>query len=115
MSKTAFTTTGLPSAMADILRRLGDNLTTARRRRRLRQEDVAKRVGCTRQTVARMERGDPSVGMGNWLAYVWILQLENEFADLCNPQRDLKGLWLDKESRANLQRVYSKQDNDLDF
>lgn len=115
MAKTQKCTKGLPAPMAEILRRLGGNLAAARKRRRMRQEDAAKLAGCTRQTIARIESGDPAVSMGAWMNFVWVLRLEKEFAGLCAPERDAAGIWLDVESRTRLQRVRAKEEGRLDF
>ena len=115
MAKTRKCTEGLPAPMVDILRRLGGNLAVARKRRRMRQKDAAELAGCTRQTIARIEAGDPAVSMGAWMNLVWVLQLSGEFIGLCSPERDVLGLGLDAESRARLHRVREKREKELDF
>ncbi|MFN6122028.1 MAG: helix-turn-helix domain-containing protein [Actinomycetes bacterium] len=42
---------------------LGDHLRTWRKLQRLTIEQVAERAGSTRNTVSRLEHGDPSVGL----------------------------------------------------
>lgn len=46
---------------------LGRRLRRARIEHGDRQRDMAARLGVTRQTVGRMERGDPSTAIGLWL------------------------------------------------
>lgn len=46
---------------------IGENLAAWRKLRKLTAQQVAERAGTTRQTVARLERGDLSVGLGIFL------------------------------------------------
>jgi transcriptional regulator with XRE-family HTH domain len=43
---------------------LGSSIRTARLRRRWTIEELAERVGVSRPTIIKVERGDPSVSMG---------------------------------------------------
>lgn len=43
---------------------LGAEIARARRERRWPAKELAERLGATRVTVAKVERGDPSVGLG---------------------------------------------------
>lgn len=47
---------------------IGENLAAWRKLRNLTAQQVAERAGTTRQTVARLERGDLSVGLGIFLS-----------------------------------------------
>jgi transcriptional regulator with XRE-family HTH domain len=47
-----------PIAVANGLRRIGDDLATWRRLRRLTEAQVADRAGVSRHTVLRLEKGD---------------------------------------------------------
>ena len=46
---------------------IGEHLRAWRKLRGMTAQQVAERAGTTRQTVARLERGDPSVGMDIFL------------------------------------------------
>jgi transcriptional regulator with XRE-family HTH domain len=48
----------------DAARMLGNQLAVARRRQRRTAAEVAERVGVTRVTLRRIERGDPSTAIG---------------------------------------------------
>lgn len=50
------------------LRELGQRLRQARIDHGDRQSDMAARLGVTRQTIGRMEKGDPATAIGLWLA-----------------------------------------------
>jgi transcriptional regulator with XRE-family HTH domain len=43
---------------------LGAEIALARRERRLSAAELAERLGVNRDTLAKVERGDPSVGLG---------------------------------------------------
>jgi cytoskeletal protein RodZ len=61
---------------------LGTDLKGARQRRGWTLDRVRQALHCSVQTVQRMEKGDPSVGMGRYLAYIELLGLTlNELDD----------------------------------
>ena len=88
-------TAPVPSAVKLALERLGADVSEARRRRRLPMEVVASRALTTRQTVARIERGDPKVAMGTWASVLFALQIANRLGELAAPAGDREGLALE--------------------
>ena len=58
------------------LKRLGSDLKNARRRRRIKAALMAERVGVTRTTLDRMEKGSPTVGMGIYATAIYSLAPE---------------------------------------
>lgn len=94
-----------PLAVRRILKTLGENVAIARRKRKLSQELVAERALTTRQTIARIERGDPSVAFGTWATVLFVLGLHEQLAELADPKRDELGLAL--ESQRLPQRIYT--------
>ena len=48
----------------DAARVLGQQIAAARRRQTRTAEEIAERAGITRQTLRRIERGDPTVAIG---------------------------------------------------
>ena len=64
---------------------LGERLRLARLRRRISLSDLAARVGATRITLARLERGDLSASLGLLVRLLGVLGLE---ADLDQLARD---------------------------
>jgi transcriptional regulator with XRE-family HTH domain len=58
------------------LKRLGSDLKNARRRRRIKAALMAERVGVTRATLDRMEKGSPTVGMGIYATAIYSLDPE---------------------------------------
>jgi transcriptional regulator with XRE-family HTH domain len=54
---------------------LGERLRAARRRRRLTQAVVAARVGVSKQTLAKLEAGNPSTSLATTLRLLQVLGL----------------------------------------
>ena len=88
-------TAPVPSEVKRALERLGADVSEARLRRRLPMEVVADRALTTRQTVARIERGDPRVAMGTWASVLFALGLANRLGELAAPAGDREGLALE--------------------
>lgn len=49
-------------------REIGDHLRTWRKMQDLKAEEVAQRAGISRNTVTRVEKGDPGVSLGTLLS-----------------------------------------------
>ena len=75
------------------LKKLGGDLKDARRRRRIKAELMAERLGVTRSTLDRMEKGEPSVGIGTYLTAIYSLDPDklNEFVNLFSREKDVLG------------------------
>lgn len=58
--------------------------------------DMASRLFVSRNTLWRLERGDPTVAVGTLAAATFILQLHGRLADLASPGTDALGLELDE-------------------
>lgn len=56
-----------------ILRTMGEQIKLARLRRNLAAELVAERAGISRASLWKVEKGDPSVAMGNYAAVLHAL------------------------------------------
>ena len=55
---------------------LGERLRLARKRRRLSTVQIAERVGVSRDTFSRVEKGDPGVSLGIYLRVLRVLGLD---------------------------------------
>ena len=86
----------LPPRAAHALVKLGADLKNLRRRRRMPMAYVADRASISRSTLYKVERGDPSVGLGIYatvlLGYGMIERLEC----LVDARYDRAGLALDE-------------------
>ena len=63
-----------PDALAT-LQQLGKNITEARRRRSKRQVDIATQAMLSLSTYRKIEEGDPTVMIGNYVAVLSVLGL----------------------------------------
>lgn len=95
MSKTPSRTP--PIAAKRALRKLGEDLRLARRRRRIPTELMAERVGTTRATLARAEKGDSSVSVGVYASMLFVLGLIDRLGDVASVQFDDVGVALEDD------------------
>src|SRR2546422_10297645 len=92
MSKTS----SIPLPAAHALRKLGRDLALARRKRGISTSDMAARLFVSRDTLWRLERGDPTVSLGTLVSAAFVLQLHDRIASLAAPATDSLALELDE-------------------
>jgi transcriptional regulator with XRE-family HTH domain len=92
MSKRSTALVSMPPAVLAQLQQLGENLMIARKRRRESRKAWAQRIGVSEPTLARMERGDPSVAFGVYASALWLLGRAQAIPELAAPQFDLGAL-----------------------
>ena len=102
-----------PAAVEDALRRLGENIRTARLRRRLRQADLAERIGMSRFVLAEVERGKPTTAIAAYIGALWALGLLGQMSEVADPDRDEEGKILERAGRPKTARVRMALDNDF--
>lgn len=90
-------TSAIPFPAANALRKLGRDLAIARRKRGISTEDMAARIFVGRNTLWRMERGDPTVALGTLATAAFVLQLHDRLANLAAPATDALALSLDEQ------------------
>ncbi len=73
MPKPALAADQLPASAAKALRDFGENLALARQRRKESLRAWASRMSVSVPTLIRMEKGDPSVGMGVYATELWLM------------------------------------------
>ena len=78
------------------LRKLGRDLAVARRKRRISTQEMAERLFVSRDTLWRLEKGDPSVAMGTLATAAFVLGLHERLAELAAPAQDDVGLALEE-------------------
>ncbi|MCK5736989.1 MAG: helix-turn-helix transcriptional regulator [Spirochaetaceae bacterium] len=57
---------------------LGENIKSARLRRRLSMLQVAERAGISRSTLGAVEKGSPSVSLGTYVQVLFVLGLDGD-------------------------------------
>lgn len=92
----------LPKSL-QILESVGEQIKLARLRRKLSGDMVSERAGIGRNTLISIEKGKPSVSIGNYLSVLKILGLEDDFLGLAKDDklgRKLQDAQLSTKERA---------------
>ena len=87
----------IPIPLKRALRKLGQDIRDARRRRRMPVALVAERASMSRVTLGKIEKGDPGVSLGKYAMTLFVLGLSDRLADLADVRTDATGLELDEE------------------
>ncbi len=95
----------LPLRVRRSLAKLGTDLTTARRKRQLTVEMMAERVGVSKTTYLKIEKGDPSASMGAYAMALFVLGFPEALAEIADVRRDDTGLVLDASRLPKRVRV----------
>jgi transcriptional regulator with XRE-family HTH domain len=102
-----------PAAVEQALKRLGDNIRTARLRRKLRLEDVAERMGISRFALSEVEKGKPTTAIAAYLGALWALRLLDQLEEVADPDRDEEGKILERSRAPKTARTRKVFDNDF--
>ncbi|WP_027995916.1 helix-turn-helix transcriptional regulator [Simplicispira psychrophila] len=81
-----------PQAVLQQIELLAQNIVIARKRRKETQAQWAQRLGVSQPTMARIERGDPSVAMASYVMCMWLVNQAHGLAALIAPQNDMASL-----------------------
>lgn len=114
MAKDSLADKTLSPTALDILARLGQGIKTARSRRGIRQEDLAKRASMSRVRLRKLEKGDPTVGLGALVQVLEILGLLEQFSRVADPSSDDLGQALEAQQRKGRVDIKTVKE-DLDF
>ena len=98
--------TKLPRKLEDKLCTVGEQIKLARLRRNLSVAQVADRATCSPLTVARIEKGAPTVAIGIYLRVLYALQLDDDILSIA--QRDELGRQLQDLSLKHRERASKK-------
>jgi transcriptional regulator with XRE-family HTH domain len=99
----------LPPAVKRSLTKFGSDLATARRKRRLTVLAVADRMGISKNTYLRAEKGSPKVGLGVYAMALFVLGLGSPLDTLIDVSRYDTGLLLDQERLPKRVRMKKAQ------
>ena len=83
--------------MQAVLTKLGSDLRNARTRRRIQQVTMAEALNVSLPTLRKVEKGDPTVAFGVYVAYLSQLGMAERLADLADARYDKVGLSLENE------------------
>ena len=87
----------LPVPVLRALRKLGQDIRDARRRRRIPVAILAERASISRTTLHRIEKGDAGVSAGNYATVLFALGLIDRLAGLADAAQDVLGRELEEE------------------
>lgn len=107
--------THLPIPAQTALRKLGKDISDARRRRRIAMELMSERAGFSRITLSKIEKGDPSVSMGSYASALFVLGMIDHLAMLADASDDIVGRELEEESlpkRIRAPRSHKRETNE---
>ena len=102
-----------PAAVAEELRKLGQNIRTARLRRKWRMEDLASRIGVSRPVVSDIESGKPTTAIAAYLGALWALGLIDQMKPVADPDRDEEGKILERARSPKTARQRKAMDDDF--
>jgi transcriptional regulator with XRE-family HTH domain len=87
----------LPVPVLRALRKLGQDIRDARRRRRIPVAILAERASISRMTLNRIEKGDAAVSIGRYATVLFALGLIDRLAGLADATQDTLGRELEEE------------------
>lgn len=97
----------IPALIA--LKKFGQDLADARRRRRITMALLAERAGISPKTLAKIEKGDPGTSMAGYASVLFALGLTNRLKDLADANHDLVGRELEEENLPKRVRLPKKR------
>jgi DNA-binding XRE family transcriptional regulator len=98
----------LPPRVRRALAKLGKDLRDARRKRSLTVEMMVERVGVSKATYLKVEKGEPSASMGVYEMTLFTLGFSDALAEIADSRGDDTGLLMDSSRLP--QRVRPKKD-----
>ena len=99
----------IPIPVQRALKKLGQDLRDARKRRRIPMRIAAERAGISRTTLSKVEKGDEGVSLGAYAKLLFILGMTQKLADLADPKFDELGLGLEAENLPKRIRIPRKE------
>ncbi|MFB9266998.1 hypothetical protein ACFFWD_28210 [Bradyrhizobium erythrophlei] len=87
----------MPLSVRRSIKKLGEDIAHARKKRRLTVEMMLDRTGLSKNTYRRIEAGEPTVAIGAYAMCLLALGNAQIFADLLDQSRDDVGLLLQTE------------------
>ena len=98
-------TTPLPLPVERALRRVGQGISLARRRRHMSQDMLAERIGASVNTVRRMEAGSPGTALQHFARALQVFGELDKLELLLDSSQDAVGLILMDENLPQRVRV----------
>ena len=80
------------------LKKLGSDIDSARRRRRISVALMAERACITPKTYLKIKNGESTVSMGGYASVLFILGMIDKLRNLADAEHDLTGRMLEEEN-----------------
>ena len=74
------------------MRKLGGDLSVARKRRKDSLKSWALRLNVSVPTLMKLEKGDPTVSMGVYATALWLINRQHALGQLADPAADTQAL-----------------------
>ena len=87
----------IPLPAASALRKLGEDICDARRRRNITMALLAERAGIHVLTLSKIEKGCDKVSIGGYASVLFVLGMIERLRDIADASHDLTGLMLMNE------------------
>ncbi len=99
----------IPIPVARALKKLGNDLRDARKRRRIPMQLAAERAGISRSTLDKIEKGDGGVSFAAYAKLLFVLGMIQRLSELADPKFDELGLVLEAEHLPQRIRIPRKE------
>jgi DNA-binding XRE family transcriptional regulator len=99
----------LPIPVIKALCKVGQDISDARRRRRITIKLIAERADLSRTTIGKIEKGDPTTSIGGYAAVLFVLGMESRLSDLVDSVHDIVGRRLEDEKLPQRVRTPNKK------
>lgn len=98
----------IPIPVKRALRKLGDDIQAARRRRRISTQLMAERASMSRTTLRKIEKGEQGVALGHYAKVLFVLGMIDRLSELADAVYDTLGLDLEEDHLPK--RIRKKKD-----
>jgi transcriptional regulator with XRE-family HTH domain len=85
-------------AVGHALEGLGKDINVARRARKISMVDMAQRMGCSRSTLHRLEKGDVGISLNTLARALQVLGLLDRISELLDQSHDDIGMMMHRRS-----------------
>ncbi len=99
----------LPRDARKALAKLGEDIAVARKKRGISTVSMAERAFVSRNTLHKLEKGDPSVSIAIYATVLSLLGLVDRLGDVAERSEDEIGLDLEEDNLPERIRVKRKQ------
>jgi transcriptional regulator with XRE-family HTH domain len=98
-----------PLPVKRALKKFGQDLRDARKRRRITMELAAERAAISRATLTKIEKGDDGVSLGAYAKILFVLGMIERLVELADPTFDILGLGLEADNLPKRVRISRKE------